>query len=150
MRDRNTVVGVLLAVLFAASEAGSQGAVAGARPGAGVAAPEAVLPATAFDPGKAIFHGKGSCSTCHGRSGTGTPLGPDLSDDVWLHFESRPAAPQLEALIANGVARPVRHPAPMPPMGGARLSTQEVTQLAAYVLSLSAGEPGAAAAAGAP
>ncbi|HSH46297.1 MAG TPA: cytochrome c, partial [Longimicrobiales bacterium] len=86
--------------------------------------------------GRALFQGRGSCFTCHGREGGGTPLGPDLTDEAWVNFEQRPTREQVETLITNGVPRPVEHPAPMPPMGGARLSEEEVSQLAAYVLYL--------------
>ncbi len=87
--------------------------------------------------GKAIFEGKGNCFTCHGRDATGTPLAPDLTDAAWVNFEARPSPGEVETLVKEGVARPVRYPAPMPPMGGARLSDQEVADVAAYVLSLS-------------
>jgi mono/diheme cytochrome c family protein len=88
------------------------------------------------DPGKAIFEGRGACFTCHGRNGKGTPLGPDLTDATWLNFDAPPDQAAMEALVREGVAKPVRHPAPMPPMGGARLTDDEVRQVAAYVLVL--------------
>lgn len=87
--------------------------------------------------GEAIFKGKGSCFTCHGPRATGTTLAPDLTDDAWVNFEARPSQEEVETLVREGVAKPVQHPAPMPPMGGARLSDDEVSQVAAYVLSLS-------------
>lgn len=90
-------------------------------------------------PGKALFEGKGNCFTCHKADATGTPLAPDLTDDAWINFEDgRPTQEAVETLIREGVASPVQHPAPMPPMGGASLSDEEVTQLAEYVLSLTA------------
>lgn len=98
-----------------------------------VAAPS---PQIAPDPGKAIFEGKGGCFACHGMNGEGAPLGPDLTDDDWLHFETRPDVGELKALVKQGVAEPAEYPAPMPPMGGAQLSDEELTALAAYVLSL--------------
>ncbi len=90
------------------------------------------------DPGgEKIFRGKGNCFTCHGPAGKGTPLAPDLTDDVWLEFEGTPARADIEDLVRRGVPQPVRHPAPMPAMGGARLSDDEITAVAEYVLSLS-------------
>ena len=104
----------------------------------------AILPAAARgqepDPaaGQALFKGEGACFSCHRADGKGTPLAPDLTDDAWLHFDARPTREQVEALIRTGVPRPVRHPAPMPAMGGATLTDTEIADLAAYVLSLSA------------
>lgn len=109
--------------------------------GPGTALVLAPAPASAQDAaaGQALFRGKGNCFTCHGREATGGPLAPDLTDDVWVNFDQRPSAAEVEALVKAGVPKPVKHPAPMPPMGGARLSDEEVRQLAAYVLSLADG-----------
>lgn len=120
---------VMMAVAVAALAAGPQQTVAGP---VGVSA-------VRQDPGEALFRGKGNCFTCHKQDGTGTPLAPDLTDDEWLNFDDgRPTVEAVATLIREGVARPVQHPAPMPPMGGARLSDTEIEQLAAYVLRLSA------------
>lgn len=87
--------------------------------------------------GQAIFQGKGNCFTCHRQDAKGTPLAPDLTDDQWVNFDTRPTQEEVVTLIKDGVAQPVEHPAPMPPMGGASLSEDEVAQVARYVLSLS-------------
>lgn len=89
-------------------------------------------------PGEAIFRGKGNCFTCHGPEAKGTPLAPDLTDGDWVNLEGRPTQAEVEALVREGVSKPVQHPAPMPPMGGGNLSDEQVAQVAAYVLSLSA------------
>lgn len=91
------------------------------------------------DPGQAVFAGKGNCFTCHGRDATGTPLAPDLTDADWVSFAEPPTVEEVVALVKAGVERPVRYPAPMPPMGGAALSDAEVTAVADYVLRLSRG-----------
>jgi cytochrome c oxidase cbb3-type subunit III len=91
------------------------------------------------DSGRKVYQGKGNCFTCHGGDGQGSVLGPDLRDDVWVNFDQRPTPVELEALIRSGVPKPLRHPAPMPPMGGGRLTDEDVSQVAAYVLSLSEG-----------
>lgn len=101
------------------------------------AAPYAVSPGPQELPGRALFRGKGTCFACHGQDAEGTAVGPDLTDAEWLNFEARPDLEAVETLIREGVASPEEHPAPMPPMGGARLSDEEITQLAEYVLSLS-------------
>ncbi len=93
-------------------------------------------PAPAQDPkqGEKIFTGKGNCYTCHGPAAKGTPLAPDLTDGEWLHTE--PTRAGIEAIVKSGVAAPKKHPAPMPPMGGAKLSAAEISAVAAYVYSL--------------
>lgn len=112
-------------------------AAAGIALAAAPAAPAPGEPAVRQEAGQAIFRGKGNCFTCHRQDAKGTALAPDLTDDAWVNFESRPTQEQMEALIKEGVARPKQHPAPMPPMGGARLSAEEVAQVAEYVLGLS-------------
>jgi mono/diheme cytochrome c family protein len=85
--------------------------------------------------GRAIYEGKGNCASCHGRDGTGTRMGPDLTDGVWLHGDGSLAA--IDSIIRNGVPEPVEAPIPMPPLGGAALTGDEVTAVAGYVHSLS-------------
>jgi mono/diheme cytochrome c family protein len=84
--------------------------------------------------GRAIFEGKGNCWSCHGKEGRGTVLAPNLTDSEWLNVDG--SAPAVRELIEKGVPRPVKHPAPMPPMGGAKLSGEELDAVTAYVLSL--------------
>jgi mono/diheme cytochrome c family protein len=91
--------------------------------------------AVAQDAGRKVFEGKGNCHVCHGKDAKGTTLAPDLTDSEWLNVDGSLAA--VVALIESGVARPVRHPTPMPPLGGAKLSKEEVAAVAAYVKSLS-------------
>jgi len=124
-----------VALLFALTLACSQYAPEEAA--ATHAAAEVVLPAPApaQDPGQKIFTGKGICYTCHGPAGKGTPLAPDLTDGEWLNTDGSLAG--IEAIVKAGVAKPVKHPAPMPPMGGAKLSAGEIRAVAAYVYSLS-------------
>jgi mono/diheme cytochrome c family protein len=89
--------------------------------------------------GRSIFQGRGNCWTCHGREGRGTPLAPDLTAGVWLNTDG--SVDSVRALIRTGVARPKKYPAPMPAMGGARLSAEEIEALTAYVLSLRPAPP---------
>ncbi|HEX6308166.1 MAG TPA: c-type cytochrome [Longimicrobiales bacterium] len=92
------------------------------------------LPAAAQADGKAIFEGKGNCHACHGKDARGTVLAPNLTDGEWLNVDGSRAS--IINLIQKGVPKPIKHPAPMPPMGGASLSKDEVEALATYVLSL--------------
>ncbi len=89
-----------------------------------------------YDQGKAIFHGEGNCYTCHGPDAKGTQLAPDLTDSEWLHVPG-PDVDALAQLITKGVPNPVSHPAPMPAMGGATLTPEQVRAVAGYVASLS-------------
>lgn len=87
--------------------------------------------------GRAVFAGKGLCTACHGPDAKGTPLAPDLTDGTWLHVDGSVEA--IARLVKEGVAQPKEHPAPMPPMGGAQLTDEEIQAVARYVASLSPG-----------
>jgi cbb3-type cytochrome c oxidase subunit III len=88
--------------------------------------------------GKAIFTGKGLCAACHGPDAKGTALAPDLTDGTWLHADG--TVESIAQVVKAGVAAPKEHPAPMPPMGGASLSPDQVKAAAAYVHSLGGGK----------
>jgi mono/diheme cytochrome c family protein len=88
-----------------------------------------------FDRGAQLFTGSGGCMACHGMDGGGSQLGPDLTDAEWLHVDA-PEADVIAQVIRDGVAEPIEYPAPMPPMGGASLSADQVEALAAYVASI--------------
>jgi mono/diheme cytochrome c family protein len=89
--------------------------------------------------GRSVFEGKGNCATCHGKDAKGTPLGPDLTDDEWLNVPGS-TVDAIIALVRSGVAAPKKYPAPMPPMGGARLRDTEIDAVARYVISLGTAE----------
>lgn len=88
-----------------------------------------------FDEGRQLFTGAGACQACHGPNGGGSQLGPDLTDDQWLHIAG-PDIEELAEVIRTGVPQPQEHPGPMPPMGGASLNDQQVQALAGYVASI--------------
>ena len=98
------------------------------------AAPEGATPEM-VTAGQAIFTGKGMCMSCHGPTATGTPLAPNLTDSEWLNISGEYA--EIQNLVRTGVPAPKQHPSPMPPMGGAQLTDQEIQQVAAFVYSLS-------------
>ena len=72
------------------------------------------------------------CSACHNADGTGNQVlgGPDLTDDIWLYGASEEDVRDSIVNGRNGV---------MPPHGDL-LGDNRTKILAAYVLSLSAGD----------
>ena len=87
--------------------------------------------------GKKVFEGKAGgaiCFTCHAMNAKGTPgLGPDLTDDKWLHGDGSVAF--LDSIVRAGVSKPKQSAAVMPPMGGAKLSDEQVRAVVAYIQS---------------
>ena len=91
-----------------------------------------------FEQGRELFTGTGGCMACHGTDAAGSQLGPDLTDAEWLNLES-PDVAAVAGLIRDGVSDPREYPAPMPAMGGANLSEEQVQALAGYVASIAGG-----------
>jgi glucose/arabinose dehydrogenase/mono/diheme cytochrome c family protein len=88
--------------------------------------------------GDRIYHGQvggGTCTGCHGDSGQGTPLGPALTGKKWLWSDGSYAG--IKKTIVEGVSQPKEYRSPMPPMGGAQLTPDQASAVAAYVWSLS-------------
>jgi glucose/arabinose dehydrogenase/mono/diheme cytochrome c family protein len=79
--------------------------------------------------------GGAACTGCHGASGGGSPLGPDLTGKKWLWSDGSYAG--IKKTITDGVPQPKQYRSPMPAMGGAQLTADQVSALAAYVWSLS-------------
>jgi glucose/arabinose dehydrogenase/mono/diheme cytochrome c family protein len=91
----------------------------------------------AVELGDRIFHGEvasGTCAGCHGADGQGTPLGPNLTSGRWLW--SKGSLSDIELTILHGVPQPKEYRSPMPPMGGAQLTHEQVAAVAAYVWGL--------------
>jgi mono/diheme cytochrome c family protein len=116
----------------------------GTHPDAGASAESASLPIPAgatkqmLALGERIFHGQvgaATCTGCHGAGATGTPLGPDLTHTHWLWGDGSYAA--IAKTIAAGVPQPKQYRSPMPPMGGAQLTPDQVSAVAAYIWGLS-------------
>jgi mono/diheme cytochrome c family protein len=88
--------------------------------------------------GDAVFHGRvagATCTGCHGTDGGGTPLGPSLTGKTWLWSDGSYAG--IARVITDGVAQPKQYRSPMPPMGGAQLTPEQTSAVAAYVWALS-------------
>ena len=88
--------------------------------------------------GDRIYHGQvggAACTGCHGSAAAGTVLGPDLTDTKWLWSDGSFAG--IVKTITRGVAQPKQYRSPMPPMGGAVLTPDQVSAVAAYIWGLS-------------
>jgi glucose/arabinose dehydrogenase/mono/diheme cytochrome c family protein len=84
--------------------------------------------------GDRLFHGRGSCTGCHGENGGGSSLGPDLTDQKWLWSDGSYAG--ITKTITDGVIKPKQYRSPMPPLKG-QFTAPQISALAAYVWGLS-------------
>lgn len=75
------------------------------------------------------------CTACHGSGGVGTPAGPNLNDQSWLHIGG--SYDELVTIIQSGVPTPVEFPGAMPPLGGGNFNDEQVRAIAAYIFALS-------------
>jgi mono/diheme cytochrome c family protein len=62
-------------------------------------------------------------------------LGPSLAAKRWLWSDGSYAG--ILKIIREGVMHPKEYRSPMPPMGGAQLTPEQLSALAAYVWALS-------------
>jgi glucose/arabinose dehydrogenase/mono/diheme cytochrome c family protein len=120
----------------------------GTHPDAGAAASTASLPVPngatkeMIALGDRIYHGQiggATCAGCHGAAGTGTTLGPNLTDTQWLWGDGSYGS--IAKTITAGVPEPKQYRSPMPPMGGAQLTDDQVSAVAAYIWGLSHRSP---------
>ena len=91
--------------------------------------------------GERIYRGQvagATCTGCHGDAGEGTPLAPALTAHKWLWSDG--SYDGIAATITRGVPQPKEYRSPMPPMGGAQLTPDQVSAVAAYVWSISHGK----------
>ncbi len=88
------------------------------------------------DLGNRIYHGEGgaTCAGCHGANATGSPQGPSLTSGKWLWSDGSFAG--ILKVITQGVPQPKQFRSPMPAMGGAQLTPDQASALAAYVWGL--------------
>ena len=119
----------------------SAGPPEGTHPNAGAASAKLPVPpgstAAAVAQGERIYRGEvggAPCTGCHGSDGSGSPLGPPLNAHKWQWSDGSVAG--IARTITAGVAQPKAYRGPMPPMGGAQLTPQQVSALAAYVWAL--------------
>lgn len=117
----------------AASEQPPEGVHANAGAAANLPVPEGSTRA-AVQLGDDVYHGRiasAGCAGCHGSDARGTPEAPGLLGPGWLWSDGSPAA--LGKTIREGVPMPKRYSTPMPPMGGAQLSPEQIAAVAAYL-----------------
>jgi glucose/arabinose dehydrogenase/mono/diheme cytochrome c family protein len=114
----------------------------GTHPNAGATAASLPVPEGASREmavlGERIYRGQvggAACTGCHGDAGEGSPLGPPLTGKKWLWSDGSYAG--IKKTITEGVSQPKEYRSPMPPMGGAQLTPQQVSAVAAYVWGLS-------------
>jgi mono/diheme cytochrome c family protein len=83
------------------------------------------------DAGRKVFHGKGTCSGCHGDKLQGGPVAPPLTGASWRHISGTYAA--ILDRVDNGLAGTlmVSHP------GG--IEEPQVFLVASYVYAVSHG-----------
>ena len=87
--------------------------------------------------GDKIYHGQvggATCTGCHGEDAGGTTLGPSLTSGKWLSSDG--SYSEIAQAITEGVPEPKLYRAPMPPMGGATLTPEQVKAVAAYIWGL--------------
>jgi len=96
------------------------------------AAPDsAMLTPGIIDAGRKIFHGKGTCSGCHGDKLQGGPVAPALTGPNWRHIAGTYAA--IIDRVDNGLAGTLMVPHP----GG--IEESQVFLVATYVYAVSHG-----------
>jgi len=88
--------------------------------------------------GDRIYHGEdggATCVGCHGGDASGTPLGPTLKAHDWLWSDGSYAG--IQKTVQEGVMNPKQFRAAMPAMGGAQLTSEQLSAVSAYVWALS-------------
>ncbi len=88
--------------------------------------------------GDRVYHGEvggAACTGCHGANAKGTPIGPDLTNGKWVWSDG--SWKGIAKTITDGVPLPKNYRSTMPAMGGAQLTPDQVSAVAAYVWALS-------------
>lgn len=144
MKKWAAVAVVVALAACAQDQAGEENAAETEAPAAETAAPVAMgtppqgATAEMVTQGQQIFSSTGNCFTCHGPDAKGGQLAPNLSDAEWLNTDG--TYDGIQNVVRTGVMQPKQFPAPMPAMGGAQLSDDQVKQVSAYVWSLGGGK----------
>ena len=97
----------------------------------GPAPDSSMLSPAILDAGRKLFHGKGTCSGCHGDKLKGGPVAPPLTGESWRHISGTYAA--ILDRVDNGLAGTLMVPHP----GG--IQESQVFLVASYVYAVSHG-----------
>jgi cytochrome c oxidase cbb3-type subunit 3 len=84
-----------------------------------------------LEKGKAVFAGN-NCGTCHRPDGGGNTIGPNLTDEFWIHGGG---IKNVFTTIKNGAVEKGM------PAWGKTMSAQDVRDVAFYVMSLQGSNP---------
>ncbi len=107
--------------------------------GASVAASGALPPGVTQamgQQGDTVFHGPGRCFKCHGPDGKGTQKGPSLvAPKKWTDIHGE--YDEIVQVVTKGIPDPKDYSAPMPARTVAKLSDEDVRNVAAYVWTIS-------------
>jgi len=85
--------------------------------------------------GRDVFGRADGCSRCHGAAAHGE-IGPDLTDDAWLHAKGSYLA-IVKQIVIGVPAEKSRTGVIMPPRGGSHMSDGDLHAVAAYVWVIS-------------
>jgi mono/diheme cytochrome c family protein len=149
-REWSAVLGMLAVVAFTACGGGDAADDTATADTAAVAPPVTPTPATPAGGGtpptgatpEMVASGSQTfstiCAACHGPDAKGTQLAPNLTDAEWINIDGTYDA--IKGVVKTGVPTPKAAPAPMPAMGGASLTDDQINAVAAYVWSLGGGK----------
>jgi mono/diheme cytochrome c family protein len=130
LRSVSLIASMPLVAILTVGCAASGGA-AGGAPAAVTVTPEMIAE------GRTLYTNPGRCNVCHGPTGLGGRVGPNLADSNWLWVDpAQDLHTQLFNVIKQGVPQPREAQTPMPAMGGAQLTDAQIHAIAAYVASL--------------
>lgn len=128
---RSWGAGVIFAGLLLLLGSGGAAAQAVDTTKRGTAPDSAMLTPAIIDAGRKVFHGRGSCSACHGDKLQGGPIAPALVGPKWRHIDG-----SFDAIIDridNGLAGTVMVPHP----GG--ITEAQIFMVATYIYAVSRG-----------
>ena len=136
------ILGAMSLLLARACAGGGAGpgdvepAPAAAPAAAAAGMPAGVTPALIAE-GQELYLDEALCASCHAEDGTGSGIGPDITDGEWIHIDG--SFDSILQIIIDGVEVPQASMIPMPPMGGGDITEAQARAVAAYVWSLTNG-----------
>jgi cbb3-type cytochrome c oxidase subunit III len=132
--NRRTAGSALIVLFLAIAGCATTEAPAATPASSAISASPSSATTTLVAAGDRLFH-ENSCIACHGEDAKGTSVAPNLADATWLTGDGSIGA--ITKIISEGVDEPKQFASPMPAMGGADLSPDDIKAVAAYVWSIS-------------